>query len=150
VAWDARPGDERAASRGQAIAFLRSLAAGSDGVTIYQDVIDHILAEVDELRAELKAVRAANGDINAALARKANDLQVERDAARRDLEGTEGTAALTVAALDEQAKSARSLREVLAEARIEYDALPEHVRAVIRQGAAMRRLLDERLYGDKR
>jgi outer membrane murein-binding lipoprotein Lpp len=75
------------------------------------------------------------------------ELVAEVRRLRRDLEGTEATAALTVASQNELARSARSLNAVLAEARIEYDALPEHVRAVIRHGSAMRRLLDERLYG---
>ena len=51
--------------------------------------------------------------------------------------------------LDEVAQSARSLMAVLAEARIEYDALPEHVRAVIRHGSAIRKLLDARLNSTK-
>ena len=34
-------------TREHAVAFLRSLKAGDEGVTIYQDVIDHVLAALD-------------------------------------------------------------------------------------------------------
>ena len=43
-------------SRGRAIAFLRSLKAGNEGATIYQDVIDHVLAALDEARTERSLV----------------------------------------------------------------------------------------------
>ena len=45
--------------RNQSVAFLRSLKAGDEGVTIYQDVIDDVLDALDEARAEVERLRGA-------------------------------------------------------------------------------------------
>lgn len=39
------------------IAFLRSLKQGSEGIAIYQDTVDAVLAEVDDLNAEVARLR---------------------------------------------------------------------------------------------
>ncbi|HEY6462235.1 MAG TPA: hypothetical protein VIY73_18840, partial [Polyangiaceae bacterium] len=44
--------------RAQSIAFLRTLRAGDEGQTIYQGVIDDVLAELDAARAEVERSRA--------------------------------------------------------------------------------------------
>ena len=51
--------ESTALRRAQSIVFLRSLRADDRGATIYQAVVDDVLSELDETRAQLRDALAA-------------------------------------------------------------------------------------------
>jgi hypothetical protein len=73
-------------TREQAIAFLRSLKAGDEGATIYQDVIDHVLAALTEAeRSERSALDSVDS-----LMMAVNEFSTERAALRHALQAFMG------------------------------------------------------------
>ncbi len=110
-------------TREQALTFLRGLKRGNYGatMTIYQDVVDHVLAEVDEQTARAEALLKQSAEWET--------LALE---ARRDLEGTEGTAALTVSAQKHLEESLRGTIADRDDLRAENDQLRQVMLAVAR------------------
>jgi hypothetical protein len=79
-------------TREQAIAFLRGLKAGDEGATIYQDVIDHVLAAFTEAE---RSERAALDSVDS-LTRACAEFAIERACYRRALDDIREDAELLV------------------------------------------------------
>ena len=69
-------------TREHAVAFLRRLKAGDEGVTIHQDVIDHVLAALDDAE---RSERSALDNVDS-LTRATVEFSRERAALRAALE----------------------------------------------------------------
>lgn len=67
-------------TRDDAIKFLRGLKLSYMGVTIYQDIIDHVLAALDDSLSSERGARDANG----VLSRELESVRAECEALRRE------------------------------------------------------------------
>ena len=84
-------------TRDDAIKFLRGLKLSCMGVTIYQDIIDHVLAALDDSLSSERGARDANGILSRELeAARAECEALRRERDRRTEDGVQRIAKLRV------------------------------------------------------